>query len=146
MKTFKLVGLKIEQVQEQVKSINDIPLIDGLVVNREDGENSWLIEALMSKDLQPMFEELMKANQKVRFFVTISKKSNTPAQIIARIKTLTPLEKTFSVLLDGRLIASRPVHDPEQLLRNLMAQGLTGDQLIEAFTDNVHQRKDTTRL
>jgi hypothetical protein len=146
MKTFKLVGLKIEQADEQEKTIKEIPLEDGLVINKEDGENSWLIEALIPKDLQSYFEELSKAATKMRFFVTISKKSNAPAQIIAKVKTLTPLENHFSILLDGRLLTSKPIHDPEVLLRSLMGQGLSGDSLIQAFTENVHQRRETTKL
>jgi hypothetical protein len=146
MKTFKLVGLKIEQQGKQEKEIKEIPLKDGLVLNREDGENSWLIEALISKDLQPFFEELFEAQTKIRALVTISKKSNAPAQIIAKVKTLTPLDQHLSILLDGRLLTSRPIHDPEELLRSLMEQGLSGDKLIQTFSDHVHQRKETTKL
>jgi hypothetical protein len=146
MKTFKLVGLKIEQEASEEKTIKEIPLEDGLVLNREDGENSWLIEALISKDLQPFFEKLFEAQTKIRAFVTISKKSNAPAQIVAKVRTLTPLDQHLSILLDGRLLTSRPIHDPEELLRSLMGQGLSGDSLLEAFSGNVHQRKETTKL
>jgi hypothetical protein len=146
IKTFKLVGLKIEQEVEQEKTIKEIPLLDGLIVNREDGENSWLIEALIPQDLQPIFEKLSESNSKTKVFVTISKKTNAPAQIVAKVKTITPLERHLSILLDGRLLTSRPIHDPEELLRSLMGQGLSGDELIKAFTENVHQRKETTKL
>lgn len=147
MKTFKLVGLKIEhEVVDQEKISRVIPLEDGLVLNREDGENSWLIEALIPKDQQPFFDQLFKAQKKMRAFVTISKKSNAPAQIIVKVKTITKLETHLSILLDGRLLTSRPMHDPEVLLRSLMGQGLSGDTLIEAFTESVHQRKETTKL
>lgn len=146
VKTFKLVGLKIEQEFEQEKTIKEIPLKDGLIVNREDGENSWLIEALVPKDLQPLFEKLSKAATKMKVFVTISKKGNAPAQIVAKVKTLTPLENSVSILLDGRLLTSKLIHDPEELLRSLMGQGLSGDDLLQAFRENVHQRKETTKL
>lgn len=146
IKTFKLVGLKIEQEVEQEKTIKEIPLVDGLIVNREDGENSWLIEALIPQDLQPIFEKLSESNSKTKVFVTISKKTNAPAQIVAKVKTITPLERHLSILLDGRLLTSRPIHNPEELLRSLMGQGLSGDELIKAFKENVHQRKETTRL
>jgi hypothetical protein len=146
MKTFKLVGLKVEQEVEQEKTLKVIPLEDGLVINMEDGENSWLIEALIPVDLQSFFEELAKSEEKMRLFVTISKRTNFPAQIIAKVKTVTSLKKHLSILLEGRLLTSKPIHDPEVLLRSLMGQGLSGEQLIKAFTENVHQRKETTKL
>lgn len=137
MKTFKLVGLKIDEA---------IPLKDGLVINREDGENSWLIEALISKDWQPFFEKHEKEATCLRVFVTISKITNTPAQISAKVKNITVLDESISILLDGRLLSSRPVHEPEELLQSLMEQGLTGESLIAAFKENMQQRKETTKL
>ncbi|MDQ0232716.1 YwpF family protein [Metabacillus malikii] len=146
MKTFKLVGLEVEYEAASEKRLQEIELKDGLVLNREDGENSWLIEALISKDLHDFFEKLHQSQAQIRAFVTISKKTNTPAQIIAKVRTITPLEEHMSILLDGHLIASRPLHDPEVLLRTLMGKGLTGDSLIDAFTENVNIRKETTKL
>jgi YwpF-like protein len=146
MKTFKLVGLKVEQEVEQEKTLKEIPLEDGLVINMEDGENSWLIESLIPVEFQSFFEELAASQEKMKLFVTISKPSNAPAQIIAKVKTVTLLKKHFSILLEGRLLTSKPIHDPEELLRSLMGQGLSGEQLIKAFTENVHQRKETTKL
>jgi hypothetical protein len=146
LKTFKLVGLKVEQEVKQEKTLQEIPLKDGLVINMEDGENSWLIEALIPVELHSFFEKLVETEEQMRLFVTITKKSNAPAQIIAKIKTITSLEKHTSILIEGRLITSKPIYDPEVLLRTLMGQGLTGDPLIKAFTENVHQRKETTKL
>jgi YwpF-like protein len=145
MRTFKLVGLTIEQEAENKKTMKEIPLEDGLVINLEDGENSWLIEVLISKDLHAFFEQLSEAKSKFRIFVTISKRTNAPAQIIAKVKTLTSLDHTLSILLEGKLITSRPIHNPEELLRSLMGQGLSGDTLLKAFSENVHQRRETTK-
>lgn len=50
MKTFKLVDLNVERVDKEEKSIEQFPLIDGLIINKEDGENHWLIEALVPKE------------------------------------------------------------------------------------------------
>jgi YwpF-like protein len=146
LKTFKLVGLKVEQEVEQEKTLQEIPLEDGLVINMEDGENSWLIEALIPEKMQSYFDKLVKSEKEMRLFVTITKKSNAPAQIIAKIKNTTSLKQHISILIEGRLITSKPIYDPEVLLRTLMGQGLSGDSLIKAFTENVHQRKETTKL
>lgn len=50
MKTFKLVDLNVERVDKEEQSIEQFPLIDGLIINKEDGENHWLIEALVQKE------------------------------------------------------------------------------------------------
>ncbi|HZH59100.1 MAG TPA: YwpF family protein [Metabacillus sp.] len=143
MKTFKLVELKID---EQAAEAKNIPLLDGLVINKEDGENSWLIEALISKEHLPFFKKHEEANQDLRVFVTISKPSNAPAQISAIVKTITELDESISILLEGRLLTSRPLHQPEVLLQALLEQGLTGDDLMEAFKENIQHRKETTKL
>ncbi|MBM7605359.1 hypothetical protein JOC75_003382 [Metabacillus crassostreae] len=148
MKTFKLVNLMMGQegVSQDEVSPKEIPLEDGLVLNREDGENSWLIEALVPKKYDSYFQKLLEAETKEKVYVTISKKTNTPAQILARVKTIVPLDDHISVLLDGRLLTSRPIHDPEELLQSLMEQGLTGEALMKEFKLNINQRKETTKL
>lgn len=148
MKTFKLVNLMMGQegVSKDEVSPKEIPLEDGLVLNREDGENSWLIEALVPKKFHSYFQKLLEAETKEKVYVTISKKTNTPAQILARVKTIVPLDDHISVLLDGRLLTSRPIHDPEELLQSLMDQGLTGEALMKEFKLNINQRKETTKL
>ncbi|TXC85940.1 hypothetical protein FS935_19120 [Metabacillus litoralis] len=148
MKTFKLVNLMMGQegVSKDEVSPKEIPLEDGLVLNREDGENSWLIEALVPKKFDSYFQKLLEAETKEKVYVTISKKTNTPAQILARVKTIVPLDDHISVLLDGRLLTSKPIHDPEELLQSLMDQGLTGEALMKEFKLNINQRKETTKL
>lgn len=148
MKTFKLVNLMMGQegVSKDEVSPKEIPLEDGLVLNREDGENSWLIEALVPKKFDSYFQKLLEAQTKEKVYVTISKKTNTPAQILARVKTIVPLDDHISVLLDGRLLTSKPIHDPEELLQSLIDQGLTGEALMKEFKLNINQRKETTKL
>ncbi|APH03425.1 YwpF family protein [Bacillus weihaiensis] len=146
MKTFKLVDLKLRFDEEKEAPPEEIPLIDGLVVNREDGENSWLIEALIPDNFQSYFQTLLDADEKKKVFVTISKKTNAPAQILARVKTITPLEPNISILLDGRLLTSRPVHDPAELLQTLMEQGLAKEGLMVEFKKRMQERKETTKL
>ncbi|MFC0272332.1 YwpF family protein [Metabacillus herbersteinensis] len=141
MKTFKLVGLKVEQNEDNVNRVKEIVLEDGLIINKEDGENHWLIEALVSKDYATFFEELANLKSDLRIFVTISKKSNTPAQINAKIKSLTILKEHMSILLEGRLQTKKLKHNPEKLLSDLMTQGLSGDSLLQAFRQNVNEKK-----
>nr|WP_285844226.1 YwpF-like family protein [Bacillus sp. J37] len=143
MKTFKLVGLKIDEQSAEAKNI---PLLDGLVINKEDGENSWLIEALISKEYLSFFEKHKDENHTLRMFVTISKVSNAPAKISASVNTITVLDESISVLFDGRLLTTRPQYRPEELLESLIDQGLSGNALMDAFKETVQQRGYSTKL
>ncbi|WP_412095231.1 YwpF family protein [Bacillus haynesii] len=56
------------------------------------------------------------------------------------------LKESISTLLEGRLLTSKPLHQPEELLHSLLEQGLTGDDLMAAFKENIQLRKETTKL
>lgn len=51
MKTFKILSLTILNDGERVS----IPLIDGLILNKEDGRGTWLIEAYTERKYLPFF-------------------------------------------------------------------------------------------
>lgn len=48
MKTFKLVSLHVETKEEFL----EVPLEDGLIINKEDERSSWLIEAYTNQSFQ----------------------------------------------------------------------------------------------
>lgn len=50
VKTFRLIDLKIVRQDETSKRLEEFPLIDGLIINKEDGENHWMVEGLVSKE------------------------------------------------------------------------------------------------
>ncbi len=68
MKTFKLVGLSV--IDEEMRR-QDIPFIDGLIINKEDGQNRWLVEAYLDDDYEPMFASL-KEQPEFQLQVTIT--------------------------------------------------------------------------
>ncbi|WP_243387049.1 YwpF-like family protein [Bacillus kexueae] len=143
MKTFKLVGLKVER-KEQEGRIEDIPIIDGLVINKEDGENSWLIEALISKRYRYYFERNAQNQSELRLFVTITKKNNTPAQIVAKVKSITPLEERISLLLEGRMYNLRSAKiDAEKILNDLISKGLSGQDLLVSFKKKLYNHSES---
>lgn len=41
MKTFKLVDLNVERLDKDDQPIEQFPLLDGLIINKEDGEKHW---------------------------------------------------------------------------------------------------------
>ncbi|MEC1624231.1 YwpF-like family protein [Bacillus mojavensis] len=136
MKTFKLVDLNVERVDKEEKSIEQFPLIDGLIINKEDGENHWLIEALVPKEHMSFFDQLQKKQAEVKVFVTITKKSNRPAQLTAAVKTIAELEESISVLIYGQMV-TRKQQGTETILESLVKEGYTGAKLIEAFKQKI---------
>ncbi|BDG81858.1 MULTISPECIES: YwpF-like family protein [Bacillus] len=136
MKTFKLVDLNVERVDKEEKSIEQFPLIDGLIINKEDGENHWLIEALVPKEHLSFFDQLQKKQAEVKVFVTITKKSNRPAQLTAAVKNIAELEESISVLIYGQMV-TRKQQGTETILESLVKEGYTGARLIEAFKQKI---------
>ncbi|WHY24085.1 YwpF-like family protein [Bacillus velezensis] len=136
MKTFKLVDLNVERVDKEEKSIEQFPLIDGLIINKEDGENHWLIEALVPKEHLSFFDQLQIKQAEVKVFVTITKKSNRPAQLTAAVKNIAELEESISVLIYGQMV-TRKQQGTETILESLVKEGYTGAKLIEAFKQKI---------
>lgn len=136
MKTFKLVDLNVERVDKEEKSIEQFPLIDGLIINKEDGENHWLIEALVAKEHLSFFEQLQNSQTEATVFVTITKQSNRPAQLTASVKNIVKLEESIQVLIYGQMV-TRKQHGTETLLESLVKEGYTGNKLIEAFKQKI---------
>ncbi|MCC3356183.1 YwpF-like family protein [Bacillus sp. REN16] len=140
MKTFKLVSLKVLKQNEQPNRTLDIPLIDGLIINREDGENRWIVEAFIEKSFKDIFEKAKQEGEKLNLQVTISKKSNDPASLMGDVKIIKEMENSASVLLDGNLVPSR--HNmAEILLTDLIQQGLQGEGLLAEFKNRLHEKK-----
>ncbi|NPC94408.1 hypothetical protein HOO54_19820 [Bacillus sp. WMMC1349] len=137
MKTFRLIDLKIVRQDETAKQIEEFPLIDGLIINKEDGENHWMIEGLVSKKYRYFFEYLLQEKKEVKVYVTITKKSNLPALLLAKVKKITILGEHVSVLLDGKMITSKLRQGSEKVLEGLMKEGFTGDKLLEAFKQHI---------
>lgn len=132
MKTFKLVDLNVERLDKEGQPIEQFPLIDGLIINKEDGENHWLIEALVPAEHLSFFQKLMQSKKEAKVFVTITKKSNRPAQLTGSIKNIVELERSISILIYGQMV-SRNHPGSESILESLVKEGYTGSRLIEAF-------------
>ncbi|AKL86632.1 hypothetical protein BAT02nite_10840 [Bacillus atrophaeus] len=132
MKTFKLVDLNVERLDKEGQPFEQFPLIDGLIINKEDGENHWMIEALVSKEHKSFFQKLQENQTEAKVFVTITKKSNRPAQLSASIKNIVELEESISVLIYGQMV-TRKQQGSDTILENLVKEGYTGSKLLEAF-------------
>lgn len=140
MKTFRLVSLMVLHQNEQPNRIEEIPLIDGLIINKEDGENSWFVEAFIEKSYKELFEKAKQDNAKINLQVTISKKSNDPASLMGEVKIIKEMENSVSVLLDGNLLPSR-LNMAENVLTDLIHQGLQGEGLLAEFKNRLQEKK-----
>lgn len=77
-----------------------------------------------------------KKQAEVKVFVTITKKSNRPAQLTAAVKNIAELEESISVLIYGQMV-TRKQQGTETILESLVKEGYTGAKLIEAFKQKI---------
>ncbi|HLR14673.1 MAG TPA: YwpF family protein [Bacillota bacterium] len=131
MKTFKLKSLIIVNHVDKKVEKEKIPLIDGLIINREDGEDQWLIEAYVSGDYEEYFKELEKKDD-VMIQVKITKETNDPATFITTVTGLNSIGENMNVLFLGEMVDLRR-GEAQNILEKLVHEGYEGEDLIERF-------------
>lgn len=114
--------------EDETFTEKNIHFIDGLVIDREDDKDDWLIEVYMEKEYLPFFEGL-RGFDELLIQVKISKESNDPAFFVVKIAKVTDILERFSVLFSGKLM-QRQTKDMATLVQELIAQGYYGKQLI----------------
>lgn len=132
MKTFKLVSL---QVIEDSR-LQDIKLIDGLIINKENEDSFWIIEAFMSRSYEAFFQSLFQQKKHFTVQTVITKQENDPAPFEATIRSICLMNERMNVVMKGKLINSRNEY-VELLLEQLVNEGLSGKTLIQAFKDKL---------
>lgn len=134
MKTFKLKSLEvIEQKDEEIIQIQ-IPLIDGLIINQEDENNHWVIEAYTEHCHLDYFNELKEADNEVLLQVKITKESNEFATFITSLIDLNVIGTRMNVLFRGTIV-DRQKYKIEEMLTNLINEGYQGNELLEKFKE-----------
>ncbi|KZE96477.1 hypothetical protein AVP43_01623 [Geobacillus stearothermophilus] len=136
MKTFKLVGLSV--IDEGMHR-RDIPFIDGLIINKEDGQNRWLVEAYLDDEYEPVFAGL-KERTEFQLQVTITHTSNDPANMLVAVRSITKMNGHISVLMEGLMIPRR-THLAEMVLAGLVEKGLQGEALLKEFRQQMDERQ-----
>lgn len=139
MKTFKLKSLKIIQNIDEEIGQKNIPLIDGLTINREDDENQWVIEAFMEELYLTYFEELYRNENEVIIEVKITKESNDPALFITKIIGLNKIGTHMNVLFKGTLIDYRKT-EVEDILQSLIQENIRGEELLNRFKQKLKEK------
>ncbi|WP_026905945.1 YwpF family protein [Paucisalibacillus globulus] len=132
MKTFLLKGLQIIESQNEEIVKTDINLLDGLIINREDDNNTWLIEALVDKNYLDFFKVIQEKEEQVMIEVKISKTTNAPATFITSIDSINNIGKHINVMLMGKIIDKRK-SKIEEMLSELIEKGYEGEILLTKF-------------
>src|SRR5699024_3016152 len=132
MKTFKLKSLEIIENKADNIIRHPIPLQDGLIINREDETNKWLIEAYIDHSYFDYFQQLRKETDELMVQVKITKKSNDPATFISSIIDINKINSKMNVLLMGTVIEFKK-GEIENMLKTLIELGYQGEELLTEF-------------
>lgn len=138
MKTFKLISLQIIDDSEAL----DITLHDGLIINKEDERNRWLIEAYVGANYHDFFTKLLQSEKETPAQVVISKKENDPASFTTRVLSVKKIDGRLSVLFEGFLKRSK--NYAELLLSDLIDKGLSGEELLSEFREKMMTKPKLT--
>ncbi|AOM83058.1 YwpF-like family protein [Salisediminibacterium beveridgei] len=136
MKTFKLCSLTMlmdeQSTADQEMKTKEIPLVDGLIINKEEVGKAWLIEAVIEEEFRSLFEAYQKDRESFMVEVTITKRTNDPATLVCDVKGINDLESHVSLHLDGTLVVKQEDLS-DQLIRNLIDEGFEGEALYEEY-------------
>ena len=134
MKTFKLKGLEIVENQEDDVKQTKIPIIDGLVINREDG-NGWLVEAYIDASHKNILEKLKENTSEIMIQVKITKETNEPAFFITSIVAINDIkENRINVLFQGNVVDVQK-SKIEEMLKTIIEEGYQGASLLKKFKE-----------
>ena len=135
MKTFKMISVSIIRNNEE----STIPLVDGIMINQENTARSWILELFIDKTYDAFFKELQVSNEKINAKVVISYPENEPATFEVVVYSVKDIGEHISVLLRGTLKQARRKY-AESLLSELIEDGLTGDELLTKFEQDMKIR------
>ncbi|WP_419882371.1 YwpF family protein [Peribacillus sp. B-H-3] len=141
MKTFKLISL---QIADENQELIEAELTDGLIINKEDDQSTWLLEALIKNEhFKKIQDALPPVNGEVNIQAVITKKENDPASFKTILRIIKDLEGHKSIMFEGHLQRSRSKY-AELLLEDLIQQGITGEVLVEQFKEKIRSRPKLT--
>ncbi|PGY12586.1 YwpF family protein [Bacillus sp. AFS031507] len=135
MKSFKLYSLDVVEDDASV----EVPLVDGLILNKEDERSTWLLEAYTDLSLYDYFKKISEQDRDIIVEAVITKKENAPAYFQTKICSLTKFEKHISVLFEGSIRRNKSDYS-ELLLESLLQKGLEGSALLTEFRDKIKSK------
>ncbi|MGN7478118.1 YwpF family protein [Solibacillus silvestris] len=135
MKTFKMLAFDL-LLDDEIKKI---PLIDGIIINQENSHQLWILELFTSNTYHDFFQHFITSGEVLDARAIISLPDNEPAPFSVVVHSITTLDDKISVLIKGRLKAQRKKY-AEQLLGQLLEEGLRNDELLAAFEQGMRNR------
>ncbi|MDY0408038.1 YwpF family protein [Virgibacillus soli] len=134
MKTFKLKSLVVKQAIDEELVYDKIQLMDGLIINREDEKNRWVIEAFIDKKYRDLFERLQREREEIMLEAKITKDTNEPATFITEINSINDIGNHINIIFIGTIIDVRK-SKIEALLSQLIDEGYQGEVLLNKFKE-----------
>lgn len=120
-------------------NIQQIPLTDGIIINQENSHNSWILELYIPNTYRYVFDSLLASNTVFDARAVISFPDNEPASFSLVVNNVKDIGDHISVLLKGTLKAQRKRY-AEQLLQELLAEGLSNEELLARFENGMKER------
>lgn len=142
MKTFKLISIEVFDHD----TFREIEMVDGLIINKEDEKNTWLIEIYTKPDQVDFFEKSLQNQEDQIIRVVITKKDNDPVSFHIQTRSITKLDNNVSVMLHGTLKRTSRKNYSEILLKDLLAQGLNGETLLQEFQSKMKNKPYLTSI
>ncbi len=115
---------------------HEIDFMDGLIINREDEENRWVIEAYTTRAYRELFKRLQTTGEDLMIEVRITNVTNPPATFITSIIGVNDISDHMNVLFMGTIIDQRK-QSVEQHLKALIDAGYQGDILLEKIKQSL---------
>ncbi|SDH71422.1 YwpF family protein [Alteribacillus bidgolensis] len=130
MKTFQLVSLQVLLFENEKVVHRPVPVQEGLIINREESQSTWLIEAVIPTDQKKFLEQIR--NKTLVFEVVITESNNDPALMTGEIRDFIELSDTYSLMIDAKMAAGKD--DVSNLiLDGLIQDDYSGDELLNEF-------------
>ncbi|MGG2052996.1 YwpF family protein [Lysinibacillus pakistanensis] len=135
MKTFKMLSFDLVTKD----GIQTFPLVDGIIINQENSHQSWILELFMERQYCSTFQHLLEKAAVFNVRAVISFPDNEPAPFQVAVHTIQEIGEHISVLLKGKLKTKRSKY-AEQLLAELLAEGVSLDNLLDRFSHDMKER------
>lgn len=133
LKSFRLCSLTVFiESNDQHTTKHCIPLIDGLIINKENSDDHWLLEGLIQKDFFQFFNNLKINKEPMIVEAVITSKDNPPATFAARVRDIKYIKDQLQLLLDSKRIVRKDTFS-EIILKELINKGLSGEELVGEF-------------
>lgn len=135
MKTFKMISIEIYHEDR----FQDFPLRDGIIINQENSHRMWILELFIDEKHKQFFEKQLESDELLEAKVVISYPENEPAAFRVNVHAVKQIDDQISVLMKGRLKRARSQY-AEQLLDELIGEGLSGSALLQRFESDMRSR------